>query len=195
MRFAKTDVPECFDKQDRSYRLAFLCTRWILDGARYKPSASEEARGIWMGVRGTWVPFADLADKLKSSSRHALSSDFILNQLHALIRAPFEILRDYCENYDKSDPTPHLFQKMKEAPWYEYARMVRNAISHNFHFQYSKHDKKILPVTWNGITLTQEMEGQAMTYEALWHKRGYELFLEMRIFAEALPEAPQTERA
>jgi hypothetical protein len=32
MRLAKTDVLECFDKQDRSYRLAFLCTRWILDG-------------------------------------------------------------------------------------------------------------------------------------------------------------------
>jgi len=189
MRFAKTDVLECFDKQDRSYRLALLCTRWILDAARYKPSAPEEARGIWMGVCDRYLSFADLADKLESTSRYALSSDFMLNQLHALIRAPFEILRDYCEDYDKSDPTRHLFQKMKEAPWYEYARLVRNAISHNFRFQYSNHDKKMLPVTWNGITLSHEMEGQAITYESLWHKRGYELFLEMRIFAEALPEA------
>ena len=111
-----------------------------------------------MGVRGRWLSFADLADKLEQpSSRHALSSDFILNQLHALIRVPFEILRDYCEDYDKADPTRRLFQKMKEAPWYEYARMVRNAISHNFHFRYNNHDKEILPVTWNGITLSQEM--------------------------------------
>jgi hypothetical protein len=112
-----------------------------------------------------------------------------------LIRAPFEILHDYCEDYDKVDSALLLLEEMKAAPWFHYARIVRNAISHNFHFQYSKHDRKILPVTWNGITLSQEMEGQAITYESLWHKRGYELFLEMRTFAEALPEAPQTERA
>jgi hypothetical protein len=148
-----------------------------------------------MEVRGTWLSFADLADKLESSSRHALSSDFILNQLHALIRAPFEILHDYCEDYDKVDSALLLLEEMKAAPWFHYARIVRNAISHNFHFQYSKHDKTILPVTWNGITLSQETEGQAITYESLWHKKGYELFLEMRIFAEALPEAPQMEPA
>ena len=146
-----------------------------------------------MEIRGTWLSFADLADMLEQqSSRDALSSDFILNQLHALIRAPFEILHDYCEDYDKVDSSLRLVEKMKAAPWFHYARIVRNAISHNFHFQYGKHDKKLLPVTWNGITLSQEMQGQAITYESLWHKRGYELFLEMRIFAEALPEAPQT---
>jgi hypothetical protein len=76
---------------------------------------------------------------------------------------------------------------MKATSWYEVARIVRNAISHNFHFQYTKHDKeKILPVTWNCLTLSQGMEGRAITYESLWHKSGYELFLEMRAFAEKL---------
>lgn len=196
MRFAKTKVLEWLDKQDRSYRLAFLCTFWIRDAAPFKPSATGLARGTCMGVRGEWRSFVDLADMLEQQpSRDALSSDFILNQLHALIRVSFEILRDYCEDYDKLDTTRLLFQEMEKAPWYEYARVVRNAISHNFHFQFSNHDKKILPVTWNGITLSQEMEGQAITYESLWHKRGYELFLEMKTFAEALPEAPQTECA
>ena len=126
-------------------------------------------------------------DRLEQpSSCNVLSSDFMLNQLHALIRVPFEILRDYCKDFDNSDPTQHLVQKMKETRWYEYAKMVRNAISHNFHFQFCEHDKKILPVTWNGITLSQEMEGQPITYESLWHKRGYELFLAMRTFAKTL---------
>src|SRR5271165_7536081 len=95
MRFAKTDVLECFDRQDRSYRLAILCTHWIRDTAPYKPSASEEARGLRMEIRGTWLSFADLADMLEQQpSRDVLSSDFVLNQLHALIRTPFGILED-----------------------------------------------------------------------------------------------------
>ena len=188
MRFAKTEVLEWFDRQDRTYRLALLCTNWIRDIRGYKPSSSEEARGFSMKVRGRWLSFADLADMLEQqSSRDALSSDFILNQLHALIRAPFEILHNYCEDYDKTDPTRPLLEKMKAASWYEVARIIRNTISHNFHVQY----KKTEPITWNGITLSREMDGKAITYESLWHKSGYELFLEMRTFAEALPEVIQ----
>jgi hypothetical protein len=47
-----------------------------------------------------------------------------------------------------------------------------------------------LPIMWRGISLTVDLEGKAMTYESFWHKPGYELFLEMRRFAEALPEPP-----
>jgi len=185
VRFAKREVLECFDRQDRSYRLALLCTYWIRDTARYKPNASEEAKGFRMKVCGTWLSFADLADMLEQqSSREALSSDFLLNQLHALIRAPFEILRDYCEDYDKTNSTRSLLEKMKETSWYEVARIVRNTISHNLRVQY----KKTEPTRWNGITISQEMDGKTITSESLWHKSGYELFLEMRRFAEALPE-------
>jgi hypothetical protein len=186
MRVAKTEILKCFDKQERSYRLALLCTYWIRDTAPYKPSVSETARGFRMNVRGQWLSFADLADVLEQqSSRDALSSDFVLNQLHALIRAPLGILEDYCKTYDKVDPTRCLWQEMRATPWFQFTRIVRNAISHNFHFHYGSSDK--LPITWNGITLSREMEGQPIAYE-LWHKKGYELFLEMKAFAEALPE-------
>ncbi|MGP7985668.1 hypothetical protein [Rhodoblastus sp.] len=185
----KTEVLEWFDKQERSYRLALLCTYWIRDTAPYKPSVSEAARGFLMEVHGQWLSFADLAEMLEQqSSRDALSSDFILNQLHALIRAPFGILEDYCKAYDKAGLTLCLWQKMQTTSWFQFTRIVRNAISHNFHFMYRPADR--LPIAWNGITLSREMEGQPITYE-LWHKKGYELFLEMKAFAEALPEAPK----
>lgn len=185
MRFAKTEVLEWFDTQDRTYRLALLCTYWIRDTAHYRPNASEEARSLKMVVCGRHLSFADLADMLEQQpSRDALSSDFLLNQLHALIRAPFEILSDYCEDYDKLDPTRLLLKEMKGTPWYEVARTIRNTISHNFLVSY----KKATPLTWNGITISQEMDGKVIAYESLWHKPGYELFLEMRKFAEAMPE-------
>jgi hypothetical protein len=32
------------------------------------------------------------------------------------------------------------------------------------------------------------LNGKPITHETFWHKPGYELFLEMRAFADALPE-------
>jgi hypothetical protein len=37
------------------------------------------------------------------------------------------------------------------------------------------------------MSLTYDLHGKAITYESFWHKSGYELFLAMRAFAEALP--------
>jgi hypothetical protein len=188
MRFAKMEVLEWFERQGRSYRLALLCTYWLRDTASYKPSASEDARGFQMNVRGKPLSFADLADMLEQHvTREALASDFLLNQLHALIRAPFEILNDYCEDYDKESPARGLLKELKVAPWYAFTRLVRNAISHSFYFDFHDSDKQRMPITWNGITLAEDMDGQRMKYE-LWHKPGYELFLEMLTFAKALPE-------
>src|SRR5947209_5802280 len=100
MRFTKSEILESFNRQSRSYRLAILCTHWLQDAARYKPSAAEDARGLLMQTDNQWVSYADLADLLEQQeSCSATTSDFLLNQLHALIRAPFELLRDYCEDY------------------------------------------------------------------------------------------------
>lgn len=58
---------------------------------------------MWMQALDKWVPYSDLAELLeKDPSRLVVTSDFVLNQLHALIRAPFELLHDYCEDYDKA---------------------------------------------------------------------------------------------
>jgi hypothetical protein len=46
MRFTKSDILEAFDREDRSYRLAILCTHWLRDTARFKPSAAQEAQGF-----------------------------------------------------------------------------------------------------------------------------------------------------
>jgi hypothetical protein len=43
-------------------------------------------------------------------------------------------------------------------------------------------------VRWNTVTITEEIEGQPMTAPIIWRTPGYELFLEMRGFAEALRE-------
>ena len=158
MRFTKAEILESFDRQDRSYRLAILCTHWLQDAAHYQPSAAADARGAQMQARGEWISFKDLADLLKQpESRTVLSSEFILNQLHALIRAPFEIVTDYCEDFEAHHPERGLLTQLKESPWYDVARFIRHAISHNFRFEFTKGDLKRLPATWNGIAITEEL--------------------------------------
>lgn len=141
-----------------------------------------------MAVGNKWVTYGDLGAMLDHDIvKIQVTSDFVLNQLHALIRAPFELLRAYCKDYDEANREQSLIPLLKSTPWFEFTRLIRNAISHTFRYQFTERDKLRLPITWNGITLREELDGQAMTYE-LWHRPGYELFVEMRTFARAMPE-------
>ena len=124
------------------------------------------------------------------SGTTAITTDFCLNQLHALIRAPFEHLSDYCEDFDQVCPGQDLVKAVRDTEWYDFARIIRNTVSHNFRFHFSKGDMSRLPITWKGIVLSQALEGTALDYKSFWHGPGYVLFLEMRAFAEALPSPP-----
>lgn len=191
MRFTKSDVLHEFSRQDQSYRLAIIASHWLQGGGQYVPSAVQEARGLQMKVLDAWVSYSDLAELLEQdSSRFSVVTDFVLNQLHALIRVPFELLSDYCEDYDQAAPGRMMMKQLRAVDWYEYARAIRNTVSHNFRFDFSKYKPQQFPIAWRGIALTADLDGKAITFESFWHKSGYELFLEMRGFAEALPEIP-----
>lgn len=47
-----------------------------------------------------------------------------------------------------------------KAPWYQFLRIVRNSLSHDFHLQFRKSDKKELPVTWSDLTISIDMDGK-----------------------------------
>ena len=191
MRFTKSEILEEFVRQDRSYRLAIIASHWLQGGGQYRPSAVEEARGLQMKVIDTWVSYSDLAELLEQdSSRFFITTDFVLNQLHALIRVPFELLSDYGEDYDQAVPGRKLLNELRSADWYEYARAIRNTVSHNFRFDFSKYKADKFPIAWRGNSLTADLHGKAITYDSFWHKSGYELFVAMRSFAEILPQLP-----
>lgn len=190
MRFTKAEILEAFAREDRSYRLGILCTHWIRDVERYAPNAAALARGLHMKTDARWIAFTDLAGPLEDpTKRESLSSDFLFTYLHTLIRAPFELLSDYCEDFDRATLNGTLLARMKSAPWYGVAYVVRNAVSHNLHIEFgSLRDN--LPITWRTVAFTEDTEGQPMTAAIFWHRPGYELFLEMQTFAEAMPEVP-----
>jgi hypothetical protein len=186
-RFTKAEILAAFEREDRSYRLGIMCTHWIRDVERYTPNAADLASGLQMQAAGRLISYSDLAAILaEPAKRELLSSDFLLTYLHTLIRAPFELLSDYCEAIDEATPGRSLLSEMKSAPWYAIAYVVRNAVSHIFCIEVGKLRNQ-LPIRWRTITITAEMDGLPMTPEIFWHRPGYELFLEMRAFAEALP--------
>ncbi|TWB62950.1 hypothetical protein FBZ94_103650 [Bradyrhizobium sacchari] len=142
-----------------------------------------------MKVLDTWVSYSDLARLIEQdTSWFSITADFVLNQLHALIRVPYELLDDYCEDYDRSSPGSRMVKKLRDADWYEYARVIRNTVSHNFRFDFSRYKPEKFPITWRGISLTPDLDGKTITFESFWHKSGYELFVVMRDFARDLPE-------
>jgi hypothetical protein len=102
MRFTKAEILAAFEREDRSYRLGMMCTHWIRDVERYTPNAADLAPNLYMQAGDRWISNNDLAELLiDPMKRELLSSDFLLTYLHTLIRAPFELLSDYCEDFDK----------------------------------------------------------------------------------------------
>jgi hypothetical protein len=189
MRLKKIEMLEYFHREDKNYRLAMLCTHWIRNTSPFMPGAIFEAKSLFMTIAGRTIAFSDIAAELEDDNRREMiSSEFLLNHLHSLVRLPFELLNDYCEDFDRAARQPVLVAKLKNMPWYEYTRLIRNAVSHNFRFAFNERDKSKLPVMWNGITIDGNCDGQTITYETLWHRPGYELFLEMKEFACSLPE-------
>jgi hypothetical protein len=72
-----------------------------------------------------------------------------------LIKECYEVVEDYAE-YARITIT------LRAQPWFHFARIVRNVVTHNLHFAFSKYDMKILPVSWNGKTIEASMNGQDM---------------------------------
>lgn len=96
--------------------------------------------------------------------------------LRALLKESFELVRDYSER-TKQDA---LFRSQ---PWYQFARMIRNCISHNFHFHFTPHDLRHLPATWNGRTIDALLDKKPLAIAFLGYDGTWELFRELEEFA------------
>jgi hypothetical protein len=188
MRFTKPELLATFAREERCYRLGLLCTHYIRDVEHYEPNAADLAAKLSMKVDNRWIDNVDLSYTLSDpEKRELLSAEFLLTYLHTLIRAPYELLDDYCQDFEKLVPTRSLRAELRSQGWHPVASIIRNAVSHNFRLELGRVRDK-LPITWRTITISADMDGQPMAPTTFWHKPGYELFLEMRAFAEGLPE-------
>lgn len=72
--------------------------------------------------------------------------------LRSCIKELFEVLKSECETEEQK-------KALRIAPWYQFLRIIRNSLSHDFCLRFNDYDKQKLPVAWSGLTLTQEMDG------------------------------------
>lgn len=72
----------------------------------------------------------------------------------------FEVTKYYCESTDQMD-------LLRAQLWYQFWRILRNCLSHDFRFRFTEHDRKKLPVSWQTVTIDEKMEGKQLTHGVL----------------------------
>lgn len=128
---------------------------------------------------GTYtVPFAQVSQVMRNPiSRDEACKEFLKMLQRALIKESFEVLKTYCRDTGQS-------AALTAQQWYQFARLIRNCISHSFEFEFSRYDKALLPIQWHGRMLTAALDGQPMPIAFLGYDGTWELFAEFQGFAE-----------
>lgn len=97
--------------------------------------------------------------------------------LRAIIKEPFELIKDYCDKTGRAG-------QFKTESWYQFARIIRNCLSHNFRFEFNPYDKSLLPVTWKSRIITLVMDGLPLSLSFFGYVEAWELFIEFYDFAD-----------
>jgi hypothetical protein len=174
-------------KQELLNQLTNAKNNYILGLAGISLFAAPEAYPILEkshAAFGTYtVQFAQLADLLRNpKDREIAVKEFLVSQIRALIKESFELVKDYC----LSSGQETLFYA---EPWYQFARMIRNCLSHSYRFEFNRYDQKLLPISWRGNTITSAMNGQNLTLDFFGYVETWELFQEFHGFARTWPAA------
>jgi hypothetical protein len=114
---------------------------------------------------------------MKPADREIAVKEFLTSQIRALIKESFELIKSYCKETNQS-------AKFKAEPWYEFARMIRNCLSHNFKFKFGKYDESILPITWKNRTIDVSMNGNPLGLKFFGYVETWELFTEYQNFVD-----------
>lgn len=105
------------------------------------------------------VDFRYVEGIIRDDERLRLGTGQLQKMIHrAALKELFELLRHYCHETKQMS----LF---KSAPWYQFARIARNSLSHNYRLEFKKYDMSVLPVTWDGLTIDASMDGKYLPME------------------------------
>jgi len=107
------------------------------------------------------------------------ATEFVKLMLRTFTTESFEKLRGYCKDTGQT-------ALMRAQPWYQFARVVRNSLAHSQIWSFNSYDLRQLPITWNGKTITESMNGTEMTWDFYDCFDALELWDEMYAFAETL---------
>lgn len=105
-------------------------------------------------------------------------SEFYNSPRRVLIKESFEVTQAYANAIGEKN-------ELKKEEWFQFARIVRNAISHDFHFKFSSFDRNYLPITYRAVTIDQSMDGKAMPSNVLPPGLTWELYSRFTAFVDS----------
>lgn len=95
----------------------------------------------------------------------------------AALKELFELTKAYCEATRQT-------QELKSQPWFQFWRVVRNCFSHDMRFTFNLYDRKLLPITWAGVTLDTSLDGKPLTHGRVSREKLRELLETAGAFVE-----------
>lgn len=105
--------------------------------------------------------------------------EFAKMLLRNLTLDSFEAAKKYCHETGQ-------FDQLHAQPWYQFARMMRNSLTHTQRWHFNRYDRRRLPVTWRDKTIELSMEGKEPDFNFYDWWDGCELWEEICAFAESL---------
>lgn len=159
------------------YGVALRC---CFPDARWPELASEQLSFESTDGKSASVKLAPIAERLSDSNdREDLINEYEKSLKRTLLREGHEIILAYCE-------VSNQFSKYKDEPWFQFARIIRNVVSHKDggilkEWPKDLTKKSITTVSWRTRTLDTSMIGKFVEftpYEAI------QLFDDQKTFAE-----------
>lgn len=89
----------------------------------------------------------------------------------------FEVTKAYCGSTGQE-------KILQQQPWYQFWRILRNCLSHDFIFKFRDYDRDKLPVTWDGLTLDETREGTQLTHGEFPREKFWDFLGEVKVFIE-----------
>ncbi len=109
--------------------------------------------------------------------RSKLLNEHMKSILRSFVKDMFEIVKLYTKETKQ-------FNKMKKANWYDFVRIIRNCLAHDFKLRFNNHDKKTLPVKWRDKEITLTINNQLLNVQILNEANAIELYSEIFAYVE-----------
>ena len=158
----KDDLLGIFRTQKNNYRLAYVLIAL---------SSQDDVMNDFLHLYQTMDPKLKVIDGIEPLILDKIVLKIAVDQFHmtvlrAIVKELFEVMNNYCKNTDQND-------LLHSQDWYHVWRIIRNCLSHDFHFRFNNYDKKFLPISWNGIEIREDMDCEQMTighfsFQNLW---------------------------
>jgi hypothetical protein len=172
----KTEILSQLENAKNNFILVLASTSLFSDERTYSILDESECNF------GTYsISFNQVSNLMrKKYDRNIACKEFVNMGLRILIKETFELIKDYSIETQQE-------QLLKSQNWYQFARCIRNCLSHNFKFQFHNETGKILyklPIYWKNKIIDISLDNTPLQLSFFGYIEAWELFDEMNLFVK-----------